>query len=159
MLTAVDGRLAPLYWEDVNPALVKEIQRESRGYTLNVLKDRLWPRDTVETTPGRDQYLVLDAVAPKTPCHVPNPDVVSECGLSELPSSIHSNLGNQPRRLLCQDLCGGSGERRVCYPTEARILDEGRGAFGWGVGSPMQAKRANGLQEETRGERVVFCYT
>ena len=32
-----------------------------------------------------------DAVAPNSPCHVPNPDVVSECGLSELPSSIHSD--------------------------------------------------------------------
>ena len=29
--------------------------------------------------------------APSSPCHVPNPDVVSECGLSELPSSIHSD--------------------------------------------------------------------
>ena len=31
-----------------------------------------------------------DVVTPDSPCHVPNPDVVSECGLSELPSSIHS---------------------------------------------------------------------
>ena len=30
-----------------------------------------------------------DAAAPNSPCHVSNPDVVSECGLSELPSSIH----------------------------------------------------------------------
>ena len=29
--------------------------------------------------------------APNSPCRVPNPDVVSECGLSELPSSIHSD--------------------------------------------------------------------
>ena len=29
-----------------------------------------------------------DTTAPNSPCHVPNPDVVSECGLSELPSSI-----------------------------------------------------------------------
>ena len=32
-----------------------------------------------------------DTVAPNSPCRVPNPDVVSECGLSELPSSIHSD--------------------------------------------------------------------
>ena len=32
-----------------------------------------------------------DTVAPNSPCHVLNPDVVSECGLSELPSSIHSD--------------------------------------------------------------------
>ena len=29
--------------------------------------------------------------APYSPCHVPVPDGVSECGLSELPSSIHSD--------------------------------------------------------------------
>ena len=28
---------------------------------------------------------------PKSPCHVHVPDGVSECGLSELPSSIHSD--------------------------------------------------------------------
>ena len=32
-----------------------------------------------------------DAAAPNSPCHVPNPDVVSECWLSKLPSSIHSD--------------------------------------------------------------------
>ena len=32
-----------------------------------------------------------DTVAPNSPSRVPNCDVVSECGLSELPSSIHSD--------------------------------------------------------------------
>ena len=32
-----------------------------------------------------------DIVAPNSPCRVPDPHVVSECGLSELPSSIHSD--------------------------------------------------------------------
>ena len=32
-----------------------------------------------------------DTTAPNCPCHVPDPDVVSECGLSELPSSKHSD--------------------------------------------------------------------
>ena len=32
-----------------------------------------------------------DSVAPNFPCRVSNPDIVSECGLSELPSSIHSD--------------------------------------------------------------------
>ena len=31
------------------------------------------------------------STAQSSPCHVPNPHVVSECGLSELPSSIHSD--------------------------------------------------------------------
>ena len=32
-----------------------------------------------------------DTAAPNSPCRVPNPDVASECGLSELPISIHSD--------------------------------------------------------------------
>ena len=76
-------------WEDLDPAMVQKIQRESSGYTLDVLKNQLRPRDAVETTPGGDEYVVSDTVAPNSPCRVSNPDMVSECGLSELPSSIH----------------------------------------------------------------------
>ena len=71
--------------------MVQEIQRESSGYTLDVLKNQLRPRDAVENTPRGDEYVVSDTVAPNSPCHVPHPDAVSECGLSELPSSIHSD--------------------------------------------------------------------
>ena len=91
MLSVVDWSLAPVPWKDLEPAMVQEIQRESSGYTLDVLKNQLRPRDAVETTLGRDEYVVSDTVAPNSPCRVCNPDVVSECGLSELPSSIHSD--------------------------------------------------------------------
>ena len=91
MLRVVNGGLAPVAWEDLDPAMVQEIQRESNSYTLDVLKDRLRPRDADETTPGGDEYNVSDTVARTPPCHVPYPDVVSECGLSELPSSIQSH--------------------------------------------------------------------
>ena len=91
MLSVVGGSLAPLPWEHLDPAMVQEIQRESSGYTLDVLKNQLRPRDAVQTTPERDEYVVSDTVAPNSPCRVSNPDVVSECGLSELPSSIHSD--------------------------------------------------------------------
>ena len=89
MLSVVDGSLAPVPWEDLDSAMVKEIQRESSGFTLDVLKNHLRPRDAVETIPGGDEYVVSDAVAPTSPCRVSNPDVVLECGLSGLPSSIH----------------------------------------------------------------------
>ena len=45
----------------------------------------------METTSGGDEYLVPDTVAPDSPCRVSNTDVVSECGLSELLTSIHSD--------------------------------------------------------------------
>ena len=77
--------------EDLDPAMVQEIQRESGGHTLDVLENQLRPRDALETAPGGDEYVVSDTVAPNYPCRVSNPDVVSECGLSELPSSIHSD--------------------------------------------------------------------
>ena len=87
----VDGSLAPVPWVDLDPAMVQDIQRESSGYTLDVLKNQLRPRDAIETTPGGDKYVVSDIVAPNSSCRVSNPDVTSECGLSELPSSIHSD--------------------------------------------------------------------
>ena len=95
MLSVVDGSLAPVHWEDLDPAMVQEIQRESRGFTLEVLKNHLRPRDAVKTIPGGAEYVVAEAVAPNSPCRVSNPDVVSECGLSELPSSIHSGDENE----------------------------------------------------------------
>ena len=91
MLSVVDGSPAPVPSEDLDSAMVQEIQRESSGYPLDVLKNQLPPGDTVETTPRGDEYVVSDTVAPSSPCHVSNRDVVPECGLSELPSSIHSD--------------------------------------------------------------------
>ena len=87
MLSVLDGSLAPVPWEDLDSAMVQEIQRESSDFTLDVLKNHLRPRDAVETTPGGDEYVVSDTVAPNYPCRVPNPDVVSECGLSQLLSA------------------------------------------------------------------------
>ena len=43
MLSVVDGSLAPVPWEDLDPAMVREIQHESSGYTLDVLKNQLRP--------------------------------------------------------------------------------------------------------------------
>ena len=88
MLSVVDGGLTSIPWEDLDPTLVQAIQRESDGLALGDLKDRLRPQDAVETTPGGDDYVVTDTNAPNSPCHVPVPDGVSECGLSELPGSI-----------------------------------------------------------------------
>ena len=87
----VDGGLAPVPREDLNPAMVQEIQGESASHALSVLKDRLRRQDAVETTTGGDEYVVSDTTAPNSCCHVPNPDVVSECGLSDLPGAIHSD--------------------------------------------------------------------
>ena len=79
MLSVVDKGLAPVPWEDLDPAMVQQIQRESSGYTLDVLKNQLRPRDAVKTTHGREKYVVSDTVAPHSPYRVPNRDVVSEC--------------------------------------------------------------------------------
>ena len=90
MLSVVDVSLAPVSWGDLDSAMVQEIECESSGFTLEVMNNHLRPREAVQTTPGGDEYVVSDTVAPNSPCRVSNPDVVPECGLSELPSSIHS---------------------------------------------------------------------
>ena len=91
MLSVVDGSLAPVPREDLDPAMVQEGQRESSGFTLDVLESQLRPRDAVETTPWGDEYAVSDTLARNSPCRASNPAVVSECVLSELPSSTHSD--------------------------------------------------------------------
>ena len=91
ILSVVDGGLTSIPWEDLDSTLVQAIQRESDGLTLGDFKDRLRPQDGIETIPGGDEYVVTNTNAPNSPCHVPSPDEVSECGLSELPSSIYSD--------------------------------------------------------------------
>ena len=91
MLSVVDGGLTSIPCKDLDSTLVQTIQRESDGIALGDLKDRLRPQDTIETIPGGDEYVVTNTNARNPPCRVPVPDGVSECGLSELPSSIHSD--------------------------------------------------------------------
>ena len=67
MLSAVDGGLAPVPWEDLDPALIQEIQRESSGYTMAVLINQLRPRDTVKTTPGGGTSTLCLTLLPPTP--------------------------------------------------------------------------------------------
>ena len=88
-LSVVARGLTSVPWEDLHWTLVQAIQRESNGFALGDLKDLLRPQDAIDTIPGGDEYVVTDTNAPNSPCHVPVPDGVSDCGLSELPSSIH----------------------------------------------------------------------
>ena len=91
MLTVVDGGLTSIAWEDLDPTLVQAMQRESDGLALGNVKHQLRPQDAIDTSPGGDEYVVTNTKAPNSPCHVPVPDGVSECGISELPSSVHSD--------------------------------------------------------------------
>ena len=91
MLSVVDGSLTSIPWEDLDSTLVQTIQRESNGLAAGDLKDALRPQDAIEAVPRGDKYVVTNNNAPNSPCHVSIPDGVTECGLSELPSSIHSD--------------------------------------------------------------------
>ena len=91
MLSVVDRGLISIPSAYLDSTLVRAIQRESDGLTLGDLKDRLRPQDAIKTIPGGDEYVVTNTNAPNSPCHVPVPDGVSEGGLSELPSYIHSD--------------------------------------------------------------------
>ena len=91
MLSVVDGGLTSIPWEDVDSNLVQAIQQASDGLALGYLKDRLQSQDAIQTIPGGDEYVVTNTNGPNSPCHVPVPEEVSEGGLSELPSSTHSD--------------------------------------------------------------------
>ena len=69
------------------------------------------------------------AVAPNTPCHVPNPHVVSECGLSELPSSIHSDA-KAAHHILFVETCVEEVQNAE-YATPQRPLVEESLDEGW----------------------------
>ena len=96
MLSVVDGALTSIPLEDLDSTLVQAIQRESDGLTLGNLKDRLRPKDTIETIPGGDEYVVTNTNAPNSPCHVPVPDGVSESGLSPALSTLMTKLSMTP---------------------------------------------------------------
>ena len=66
MLSVVDGSLAPVPWENLDSAMVQEIQRESSGFTLDALKNHPRPGDAVETTPGGHEYVASDTGAPNS---------------------------------------------------------------------------------------------
>ena len=71
----MDGSLAPVPWEDFDSALVKKRHPQRKGYTLDVFRDRLRPRDVVGTTQKGDEYVVSDVAVANTPCNVPKSDV------------------------------------------------------------------------------------
>ena len=91
MLSVVDHSLTSIPPEDLDSTLTQTIQRQSDGLALGDPKDRLRPQDAIEAIPEGDEYVVTNNNAPNSPCHVSIPDGVTECGLSELPSSIHSD--------------------------------------------------------------------
>ena len=78
------GGLTSIPWEDLESTLVQTKLQESDGLTLGDLKNRLRPPDAIETIRRGDEHVVTNTNAPNCPCHVPVPDAVSECGLSEL---------------------------------------------------------------------------
>ena len=156
ILSVVDGSLAPVSWEDLDSAMVQEIQRESSGLTLDVLKNHLRPRDAVETIPGGDEYVVSDAVAPNSPCRVSNPDVVSECGLSELPSSIHSDDETEHDAFFMQTCVEEVENAEYAAPLRPVLSMRGEEPLDEELDPQIQAKRVRGLQEEIGGEKAML---
>ena len=98
-----------------------------------------------------------DTVAPNSPCRVSNHDVVQECGLSELPSSIHSDDETKHYSFFVQTCVEEVETAEYAAPLKPLpTVHEGRGAPGRGAGSPIQAKRVRGLQEEIGGEKAML---
>ena len=129
MLSVVDSSLTSIPWEDLFSTLVQTIQRESDGLALGDLKDRLRPQDAIEAIPGGDEYVVTKNNAPNSPCHVPIPDGVKECGQSELPSSINSDDETE-HDAFCVQTCVEEVENTKYVAPVKRLLSM-RGEESW----------------------------
>ena len=156
MLSGVHGGLAPVPCEDLDPAWVREIQPESSGYTLDVLKNQPRPQDAVETTPGGDKYFVSDTAAPNFACRVPNPDVVSECGLSELRSSIHSDDKTEHDAFFVQTCVGEVEIAEYAAPQKPLLSMRGEEPLDEELEPLSQAERVRGHQEEIGGKSAML---
>ena len=110
----------------------------------------------METTPGGDEYVMSDTVAPNSPCRVSKPDVVPECGLSELPSSIHFDNETKHDAFFVQTCVAEVEKAEYAAPLEPLLSHEGRGAPGRGAGPPIQAERVRGLQEGIGGKKAML---
>ena len=67
MLSVVDGSQDPVPWEDLDPAMVQEIQRETSGNTLDVLKNQLQPREPWRLLLGETSRSCLTLLPPAPP--------------------------------------------------------------------------------------------
>ena len=157
MLSVEDGSRTFIPWEDLDPTLVQTIQRESDGLALDYLKDRLRPQDAIETIPGGDEYVVTNNNAPNSPCHVPIPDGVSECGLSELPSSIHSDDETEHDAFFVQTCVEEVENAEYVAPLKPLLPMRGEEPCGRGAGSPIQAEGVRGLQEEIVAKKLCYA--
>ena len=97
-----------------------------------------------------------DTVAPNSPCHALNADVVSECGLSKLPCSIHPDDETGHDAFFLQTCVEEVENAEVRCPTATPTLHEGRGALEREVGPPIQAEKVRGLQEEIGGKKAML---
>ena len=156
MLSVMEGGLTPVPWEVLDPAMVQEIQRKSDGYTPSVVKDRLLPQHAVETTLGGDEYDASDTTAPNSSCHVLNPDVVSECGLSELPSSIHSDDENEHDTFLVQTCVEEVENAEYAAPPKTLLSIRGVEPLDEVLDPPNQAEGVHGLREQIGGKKSML---
>ena len=156
MLSVVDGGLTPVPWEDLDPAMVQQIQRESDSYTLSVLKDRLQPQDAVETTTGGDEYVFSYTTAPSSPCHVCNPDVVSECGVSELPSSMRHDDETEHDAFFVQTCVEEVENAEYAAPQKPLLSMREEEPLDEELDPRSRLREYVGLQEEIGGEKALL---
>ena len=97
-----------------------------------------------------------DGVAPNTACHVPNPDVVSECWLSELRRSIHSDDDGDHDSFFVQT-CVEEREN-VDYHTPQKSLFSMRGEEPLDVGLDPKSRLREYVDRKRRAVAKRQCY-
>ena len=66
-----------------------------------------------------------DTFAPNSPCRVSNSDVASKCGLSELPSSIHSDDETEHDTFFVQTCVEEVEKAEYAAPLKSRVSMRG----------------------------------
>ena len=157
MLSVVDGGLTSIPWENLDSTLVQTIQRESDGLILGDLKDRLRPQDAIETIPGGDEYVLTNTNAPNSLGHVPVPDGVSECGLSEPTSSINSDDATEHDAFFVQTCAAEVENAEYVARLKGLLSMRLEDPVDRRAGPPIQGEGVCGLQEEVGGEKAMLC--
>ena len=84
-----------------------------------------------------------DTVARNSPCRVSNPDVVSECGLSELPSSIQSDDETEHDAFFVQTCVEEVENAKYAAPLKPLLSMRGEEPLDEQLDPPFQAKRVH----------------
>ena len=98
-----------------------------------------------------------NTIAPNSPCRVSNPDVVSESGLSELPSSIHSDDENEHDAIFVQTCVEEVENAEYAAPLKPLLAMRGEEPLDEELNAPSRMREY--VDSKRRLVAKKICYT